>query len=94
MQNYFTLKTVLKQCPVACDASKILVFSWKSYAGHHGFDRFRALGSLKRGKKVVSDSPGVVDFALRLVNTVLNLPDGQVNFFGKFKSQKDGNQSC
>ena len=73
---------MLKQCPVVCGASKILVFSWKSYAGHHGFDRFRALGSLKRAKKVVSDSPGVVDFALRLVNTVLNLPDGQVNFLG------------
>ena len=70
---------------------KILVFSWKSYAGHHGFDRFRAQSSLQRAKKVVSDSPGVVDFALRLLNTVLNLPDGQVNFFGKFKSQKDGN---
>ena len=48
----------------------------------------------QRAKKVVSDSPGLVDFALRLVNTVLNMPDGQVNFFGKFKLQKDGNQSC
>ena len=51
-------------------------------------------GTCQRAKKVVSDSLGLVDFALRLVNTVLNLPDGQVNFFGKFKLQKDGNQSC
>ena len=32
-------------------------------------------------KKVVSDSPGLVDFFIRLVNSVLNLPDGQVTFF-------------
>ena len=28
-------------------------------------------------KKVVSDSPGLVDFAMGLVNSVINLPDGQ-----------------
>ena len=48
----------------------------------------------QRAKKVVSDSPGPVDFAFGLVNSVLNLSDGQVNFLGKFKLQKDGNQSC
>ena len=36
-------------------------------------------------KKVVSDSPGLVDFAIELVNSVLNLPDGQVKFFEEFK---------
>ena len=46
----------------------------------------------QRAKKVVSDSPGLVDFAFGLVNSVLNLSDGQVNFSGKFKLQKDGNQ--
>ena len=30
----------------------------------------------QRAKKVVSDSPGLVDFAIRLVNSVINLPDG------------------
>ena len=35
----------------------------------------------QRAKKVVSDSPGLVDFAIRLVNSVFNLPDGQVIFF-------------
>jgi len=29
----------------------------------------------------VSNSPGLVDFAIRLVILVLNLPDGQVLFF-------------
>ena len=32
-------------------------------------------------KKVMSDSPGLVDFAIGLVMFVLNLPDGQVLFF-------------
>ena len=43
---------------------------------------------LQRTKKVVSDSPGLVDFAIRLVNSVINLPDVQVNFFEEFKLQK------
>ena len=41
---------------------------------------------LQRAKKVVSDSPGLVDFAIsRLVNSVINLPDRQVKFFEEFK---------
>ena len=36
-------------------------------------------------KKVVSDSPGRVDFVIGLVNSVFNLPDGQVMFFEEFK---------
>ena len=47
-----------------------------------------------RAKKVVSDSPGQVDFAIGLVNSVQNLPEGQVKFLGEFKSQKSCNQSC
>ena len=48
----------------------------------------------QHAKKVVSDSPGLVDFAIGLMIFVLNLPDRQVLFFGKFKLQKDSNQSC
>ena len=55
---------------------------------------FTKLVRIQRAKKVVSDSPGLVDFAFGLVNSVLNLSDRQVNFLGKFKLQKDGNQSC
>ena len=36
---------------------------------------------IQRAKKVMSDSLGLVDFAIGLVNTVFNLPDGQVIFF-------------
>ena len=42
---------------------------------------------VQRAKKVVSDSLGLVDFAIGLVIFALNLPDGQVLFFG-------GNSNC
>ena len=38
--------------------------------------------TIQRAKKVVSDSLELVDFAVGLVNSVLNLHDGQVNCFG------------
>ena len=37
---------------------------------------------VQHAKKVVAESPGPVDFAMGLVNLVLNLPDGQVEVFG------------
>ena len=39
----------------------------------------------QRAKKVVSSSPGLVDFAIGLVIFVLNLPNGQVLFFGEIQ---------
>ena len=38
----------------------------------------------QRAKKVVSNSPGLVDIAIRLVNSVFNLPNGQVKFVKEF----------
>ena len=35
-------------------------------------------------KKVASDSPGLLHFAIGLVNSVLNLPNGQVKYFEEF----------
>ena len=40
---------------------------------------------IQHAKKVVSDSLGLVDFAVGLVIFVLNLPDGQVLFFGEIQ---------
>ena len=40
---------------------------------------------LQGAKKVLSDSPGLVDFAIGLVNSVFNLPDGQVMFYEEFE---------
>ena len=39
----------------------------------------------QHAKKVLSDSPGLVDFAIGLVNSVFNLPDGQVMFYEEFE---------
>ena len=36
----------------------------------------------------MSDSPGLVDFAIRLVNFDLNLPERQVKFFEEFKYRR------
>ena len=41
--------------------------------------------NLQRAKKVVSDSPGLVDFAIGRVKSVFNLPNGQVMFFEEFE---------
>ena len=43
------------------------------------------LVQVQHAKKVVSDSPGLVDFAIGLVNSVFNLPDGQLLFFEEFE---------
>ena len=37
----------------------------------------------------MSDSPGLVNFVIVLVNSVLNLPDGQVKYFEEFNLQKN-----
>ena len=45
----------------------------------------KAFDITQRAKKVVSDSPGLVDFVIGLVNSVFNLPDGQVMIFEEFE---------
>ena len=55
---------------------------------HHQFTNFSfhlRVSSECKESSVVSDSPGLVDFAIRLLNSVINLPNGQVKFFDKFK---------
>ena len=36
-------------------------------------------------KKIVSDSPDLVDFGMGRVDSVLNLPDGQVKIFERIQ---------
>ena len=43
----------------------------------------------QHAKRVVSDTPELLDFAIGLVNPVINLPNGQVKFFEEFKLQKN-----
>ena len=37
----------------------------------------------------MSDSLGLVDFVIGLVNSVFNLPEGQVMYFEEFEEQKN-----
>ena len=46
---------------------------------------FTRKGSTQCAKKVVSDSLGLVDFVIGLVNSVFNLPEGQVMYFEEFE---------
>ena len=50
---------------------------------------YRTEEATQHAKKVMSDSPWLVDFVVGLVNFVLNLPDRQVKFFEEFKLQKN-----
>ena len=45
--------------------------------------------NILRAKKVLFNSPGLLDFAIGLVYSVINLSDGQVKFFEEFKLQKN-----
>ena len=54
----------------------------------HALNIFPAIVCFQRAKKVVSDSPGLVDFAIRLAKSVFNLPDRQVMFFEELVKQK------
>ena len=49
---------------------------------------------VQHANKVVSDITGLVDFAVRLVNYVLNVPERQAKFWGEFNIQKNCSQSC
>ena len=44
---------------------------------------------MQRAKEVVSDYMRLEEFAIGLVNSVLNFPNAQVKFFGEFKLQKN-----
>ena len=55
----------------------------RTHFDHVNFDLLSLL--VQRAKKVVSDSPGLVDFAIGPVILVLNLPDGQVLFVGEIQ---------
>ena len=72
-------------------------FAWQRKARNLAYTLLTLLDSYyyeERVKKVVSDSPGLVDFAIGPLIFVLNRYNGKVLFLEKFKLQKDCNQSC
>ena len=48
------------------------------------YQHYEIFDNKQRAKKVVSNSLGLVDFTTGQVNSVFNLPDGQVTFFEEF----------
>lgn len=64
------------------DMEHQLTFYNKSISSHFTFQR------------ILSDCPGLLNFAIGAVNSVLNLPGGQVNFSGEFKVQKYCKTDC
>ena len=68
---------------------KVLVQSYSLSLHQFTFGKVLKFIPLQCAKKVVSDSPGRVDFAIGLVNSVFNLLDGQVMFFEEFDKQKN-----
>jgi len=56
------------------------------YLGGHYCEHIKVLVYVaQHAKKVLSDCLGLVDFAIALVNSVLNLPDRQVLCFGEIQ---------
>ena len=49
------------------------------------FFNFVTIHPKQHAKKVLSNSPGLVDFDIVVVNSVFNLPNGQVMFYEEFK---------
>ena len=68
-----------------------MIEDWKKMSAEtdDAWQHFENSVSHQRAKKVVSDSPGLVDFAIGLGNFVLTLPKGQMKFFVEFKLQKN-----
>ena len=61
--------------------SQINVGLWIKPEGPCISNQMKPLSQDQHAKKVVSDSLGLVDFAIGLVKFVLNLPNRLVNFF-------------
>ena len=69
------------------ELEKVIFYSFysRSRSSLSALTRAETRATLQRVKKVVSNSPGLVDFAIGLVIFVLNLPNGQVLFLGKIQ---------
>ena len=50
---------------------------------------FTITAGLQRAKKVVSDNPELVDFAIGLVNSVLTCPMGKWIFLGEIQIKEE-----
>ena len=69
---------------------ELTVLPWTCFLLNRLLDVLGSILPLNQcAKKVVSDSPGLVDFTMGLANSFINLSDGQMKFFEEFKLQKN-----
>ena len=66
-----------------------VIQGWVLKLNKFAFKHTKCILKPQRAKKLVSNSLGLVDFAIGLVNSVINLSNGQVEFFEEFKLQKN-----
>ena len=82
---FFTLDDFIYKSSTICitTADNFLQLSFPGFLPYSKVSNKIAFSLLKlqHAKKVVFHSPGLVDFAIGLVNSVFNLPDGLVMFF-------------
>ena len=80
-----------KPCAITTKHSIFLFNKIIVLAGNKNVKRMERM---QHAKKVVSDSRGLVDFAIGLVNFVLNFPDGQAKIFLRIKITKVLEDKC
>ena len=80
---FFTLDDFIYKSSTICITTGFLPYS--KVSNKLAFSLFK----LQRAKKVVLHSQGLVNFAIGLVNSVFNLPDGLVMFFEESEQQKN-----
>ena len=90
---FFTLDDFIYKSSTICitTADNFLQLSFPGFLPYSKVSNKLAFSLLKlqHAKKVVFHSPGLVDFAIGLVNSVFNLPDGLVMFFEESEKQKN-----
>ena len=76
-QHHYQVQ-LYSRCCKDCQSASLQIIKPALLAPHHK-EHFTGETSMPQqcAKKVVSDSPGLVAFAIRLVNSVLNLPMGK-----------------
>ena len=88
--NLFLLRSLAAVCIIGVSARRELtVLFWTCFLRNRLLVVLGSILPFQYAKKVVSDSRGLVDFAIGLVISFTNLPDGQIKFFEELKLQKN-----
>ena len=88
--NLFLLRSLAAVCIIGVSVwRELTVLFWTCCLRNRLLVVLGSILPFQCAKKVVSDSLGLVDFAIGVVNSFINLPDGQMKFFDELKLQKN-----